>query len=228
MRTTTTGRDPIDSFTRLFDPETHTYSADGQILPSVTQVLTEQRFIDFSNVPADVMAEARARGTYVHQVLHAYLENDFDLDDCDPRFRGYLDSAIAFHAEARLTAVRVEFRFWHVRRGFAGTVDYVAVDPDGVIVICDWKTGHPIDVAAALQTAAYEFGVRDYLLPTLGSTYGGPIRRQAIKLYRDGTPGTPEPYTDPRDLHVFLAALSCVHFKRNGMAHGGAGGYGHV
>lgn len=228
MRTTTTGRDPIDTFTRLFDLDTHTYTADGRILPSVTQVLTDQRFIDFSNVPADVMADARARGSYVHAVMHAILENDFDLEDCDPRFRGYVDSGLGYLDTAKLTPVHVEWRFWHVRRWFAGTVDYIAWNPDGVLVISDWKTGHPIDVAAALQTAAYELGVRDYLLPTLGGVYSGPIQRQAIKLHKDGTPARPEPYTDPRDLHQFLAALSCVHYRRNGMAHGGAGGYGYV
>ena len=230
MRPTAT--ETPDALTRVFDPDTHTYTYGGRVMPSVTQVLADIRLIDFSDIPPGTLAEAQARGTYVHQVMHAVLEDDFDLADCDPRFRPYVDSGLRYTAEAKLRPVRdasgrsiaVEWRFWHVRRWFAGTIDYVALDPDDILTIIDWKTGQPTDVAASLQTGAYELGVRDYLAPSIN--YAGPIRRRAVKLFRDGATGKPEPYDDPKDLAVFLSALTCVHFKRNGLAHGG--GYAHV
>lgn len=207
----------------LFDADRHIYTINGTAVPSVTQVLSEERFINFEGIPFRILNEARARGTYVHQVLHAYLEDDFDIDDCDPRFRGYVDSAIYYLAELGKkplrdetgTAIAVEYRFWHQPRMFAGTIDYVGFDSDDVLSIDDWKTGHPLDVAADLQTAAYECGVRDCLLPTLTEEYSGPIRRRAVRLFRDGRPGQPEPYSDPHDLAIFFAALSCVHYRRN-------------
>jgi hypothetical protein len=210
-----------------FDAERHVYTIDGEHVPSVTQVLEEERFIDFSGIPDATLDQAKARGTYVHQVLHAYLEEDFDVDDTDPRFRGYVDSALEYLAIARMKPLRndvgvpiaVEFRFWDPDRRFAGTMDYLAWDPDGVLAICDWKTGEPSDVAAALQTAAYEYGVRKFLLPSLLPTYKREIRRRAVKLHRDGTRARPEPYTDHRDLGVFFNALNCVHFRRNNLRH---------
>lgn len=214
----------------LFDSDRHSYSINGTPVPSVTQVLNEERFIDFSRIPDGTLVEAQARGTYVHQVLHAYLEDDFDIEDCDPRFRGYVDSAIAYLAELKSKplrdpdtgkAIAVEYRFWHIPRMFAGTVDYVAWDPDGVLAISDFKTSQPSDVAAALQTAAYELGIRDCLLPTFTEPYTGRIRRRAVKLFRDGAPGRAEPYADPRDLSLFLCALNCVHYRRNTLKHPG-------
>lgn len=210
-----------------FDRESHVYRIGDHVVPSVTQVLNDERFIDFSGVPDGILATAQARGTYVHQVLHAYLEDDFDLDDCDPRFRGYVDSAIAYLADLKKQplrdasgqAIAVEYRFWHARRMFAGTIDYVGWDPDDVLSLDDWKTGAPLDVAAPLQTAAYECGVRDCLIPQLDHRYTGPIRRRAVKLFADGRPGRPDPYTDPRDLQMFFMALSCVHFRRNNLRH---------
>jgi hypothetical protein len=212
-----------------FDADRHVYTIDGIEIPSVTQVLNEERFIDFSRVPADVLAEAQRRGTYVHQVLHYYLEGDFDLGDCDVRFRGYIDSALEYLARANKkplrnadgAAIAVEYRFWHQARMFAGTIDYLGWDPDGVLSIDDWKTGEPSDVAAPLQTAAYEVGVRDCLLPTLPSVHyrNKPIRRRAVKLFGDGKPGRPMVYTDPRDLSMFFNALTCVHFRRNNLRH---------
>ncbi|HVL65769.1 MAG TPA: PD-(D/E)XK nuclease family protein [Vicinamibacterales bacterium] len=213
-----------------FDPEKHLYTIDGQVVPSVTQVLEEERFIDFSVIPGETLEQAKARGTYVHTVLHYYLEGDFDLADVDERFRGYVDSALEYLAVAGMkplrgadgTPIAVEYRFWDPDRRFAGTMDYLAYDSDGVLAINDWKTGEPSDVAAPLQTAAYEYGVRKFLLPTVLPTYAKskkPIRRRAVKLYRDGKRGRPEPYEDPRDLAMFFCALSCVHFRRNHQRH---------
>ena len=210
-----------------FDAEKHVYTINGIVCPSVTQVLTEERFIDFSMVPDATLEQAQARGTYVHTVLHYYLEGDFDVDDCDPRFRGYVDSALEYLARLKKKALRnergeaiaVEYRFWHAKRMFAGTIDYLGWDDDEVLSIDDWKTGEPSDVAAALQTAAYECGVRECLLPTLLPKYKKPIRRRAVKLFRDGKPGRVEPYDDPRDLSQFFNALTCVHYRRNGMRH---------
>lgn len=207
-----------------FDRERHLYTINGIVVPSVTQVLEEERFLDFSMVPHGTLEQAKARGTYVHTVLHYLLENDFDVNEVDPRFRGYVDSALAFLDKASLRPltdretgqpIAVEFRFWDPRRMFAGTVDYVAWDSDGVLGIYDWKTGEPSDVAAALQTAAYEYGIR----LRLALNHRKPILRRAVKLFRDGKPGRPEPYGDPRDLSQFFNALTCVHFRRNGMRH---------
>ena len=210
----------------VFDEEHHAYLIDGVVVPSVTQVLTDERFIDFSNVPNGIREDAMYRGRYVHAVLHYALENDYDLDDCDPRYRGYVDSAFAYLADVGKKPLRdpngqsvaVEFRFWHVARMFAGTIDYVGVDADGALSIDDWKTGSPVDVAASIQTAAYECGLRQSAL-FRATGYDGPIKRRAVKLHRDGRPGTPEPYNDPRDLAVFFAALTCVHFRRNTCRH---------
>lgn len=207
----------------LFDADRHIYTINGTAVPSVTQVLSEERFIDFSGIPESTLAEARARGTYVHQVLHAYLEDDYDLDDCDPRFRGYVNSAVYYLAELGKTplrdpdgkAIAVEYRFWHQSRMFAGTIDYVGWDPDNVLSLDDWKTGHPLDVAADLQTAAYQCGVRDCLIPTFEIPYSGEIRRRAVRLFKDGRPGKPDPYHDPNDLAIFFSALNCVHYRRN-------------
>jgi hypothetical protein len=211
-----------------FEPGRHEYAIDGVIVPSVTQVLEAEKFVDFSSVPPTILAEAQARGTYVHSVLHYLLEDDYDLGDCDPRFRGYVDSALDYITALGKRPLRdpetgaplaVEWRFWHRRRMFGGTIDWLGWDRDGVLAIDDWKTGVPSDVAAPLQTAAYEAGVRDVLLPVLLPDYRGPIRRRAVKLFKDGAPGRPEVYTDPRDLSTFYCALNCVHYRRNGMRH---------
>jgi hypothetical protein len=210
-----------------FDAEQHLYKTDGVALTSVTQALTDAGLIDFSHVPPLTLQAAQERGTYVHQVLHYLLEGDYDLDDCHESFRGYVDSALYYLDELKKKplrdeqgkAIAVEYRFWHVKKMFAGTMDYVGWDADGTMSIDDWKTGQPSDVAAPLQLAAYEEGLRECLLPTLPTPYSGRIRRRAVKLFADGAPGRPELYDDPRDLPTFYAALTVANYKRNGRRH---------
>lgn len=213
----------------LFDPATHAYEKNGLPLISVTQVLGECHLTNLDQIPPWGLERGRERGVYVHQGLHAYLEDDFDLCDCDPRFRGYIDSALKYLAELKKTplrdddgnAISVEWRFWDVERRFAGTVDYVGWDPDGTLSIDDWKTGDPDDVSAPIQLAAYEYGVRKHLVPRLRPKYTGPIRRRAVKLFADGRIARAEPYDDPRDLQVFFGALAVCHFRRNNLSHFG-------
>lgn len=221
--------------TCTFDVEKHLYTVDGIVVPSVTQVLEEEKFVDFSRIPDETLDQAKARGTYVHTVLHYYLEGDFDLSDCLPQFRGYVDSALEYIGRVKKQPLRnprgeamaVEYRFWHLRRMYAGTIDWLGWDEDDVLSIDDWKTGEPTDVAAALQTGAYEAGIREghtidragNLVGPLYPNYRKPIRRRAVKLFRDGNPGRQEPYSDPRDLSQFFNALTCVHFRRNRCRH---------
>lgn len=220
----------VDTTGCTFDREQHVYAIDGVPVISVTQVLNAIGFVDFSHIPSDILSEAQGRGTYVHTVLHYYLEGDFDLVDVDARYRGYVDSALAYLERAHLRplahpetgeVIAVEYRFWDRMRRFAGTLDYLAWDPDDVLSINDWKTGEPSDVAAPLQTAAYEHGVRLTLFPD----HRLPIRRRAIKLFKDGKPGRVEVYGPEnghsyvQDLGTFFSALNCVYYRRNGMRH---------
>lgn len=209
----------VDTSDCAFDRGTHSYTIAGVPVVSVMQVLNEIGFVDFSGVPAEILAAAQARGSYVHSVLHYLLEDDFDLDDVDSRFRGYIDSALRWHEKARMRPLRhpvtnnpiaVEYRFWDAEKRFAGTLDYLAWDPDDVLAITDFKTGLPSEVGAPLQTAAYEHGVRLTLFPD----HRFPIRRRAVKLFPDGRPGRVEPYADERDLGMFFSALECVKFQR--------------
>jgi hypothetical protein len=220
----------IDTTGCTFDPVRHIYAIDGFPVVSVTQVLNEEKFIDFSGVPSDTLATAQQRGTAVHKILHFWLEHDYDLEDTAPEYRGYVDSALAYFDQAQLQGLQhpltgvpigVEYRAWDRARRFAGTADYIAWDRDGVLAICDFKTGLPSEVAAPLQLAAYEHLVRLTLFPD----HRFPIRRRALKLHRDGKPATVEPYGPDtghayhQDIGTFFSALTCVHYRRNGMRH---------
>jgi hypothetical protein len=182
----------------IFDPELHEYRLTGVLVPSVTQVLRQTGYIDLSDVPADTLEAARERGRRVHQALHYLLEDD-----------------LAAHV---VRAIRMEFRVWSQRYACAGTADLLALHDDGSTSIDDFKSGHPDDVSADLQTAAYHgFALemastdRELFRDLMGGDAMRLVRRRSIRLFADGRPAQETVYGDYRDYGRFLNALTVVH-----------------
>lgn len=126
-----------------FDPETHTYRVDGQIVPGVTELAS----IMGDPMPAEgddleITVEAAAeRGT----VMHGYLEHRIwggEPQDCEipDAYAGYAQAVELFLAEHKLDPVYVEEPMWAEEDGivFAGTPDFVGTF-DGKLAILDWK-----------------------------------------------------------------------------------------
>lgn len=220
-----------------FDPADHVYRLNGVVVPSVTQVLRAQGYVDFYRDLTDKIAEgqlsasdgcyaliqrgkrleeARSRGQRVHNALHYLLEDDLDSESLDEETRLYLYSGQQYLEQFITKVYRAEFRVWSLRHHCAGTLDLLAVHADGRLFIGDFKTGSPDDVAADLQTSAYlgfalEMASADDELRAELRARGPVIHRRSIRLWKDGRIATETLYTDHRDFTKFLNALSVVH-----------------
>lgn len=220
-----------------FDAADHVYRLNGGVVPSVTQVLRAQGYVDFYRDLTDKIAEgrlsasdgcyaliqrgkrleeARSRGQRVHNALHYLIEDDLDNESLDEETRLYLSSGQHYLDRFVTNVYRAEFRVWSLRHGCAGTLDILAVHSDGNVFIGDFKTGHPDDVAADLQIAAYlgfalEMAAVDPVLSAQLRAHGPVVKRRSIRLFGDGRPARETLYTDHRDYTKFLNALSVVH-----------------
>lgn len=184
-----------------FDAASHTYRLDGEILPSVTQILKAARLIDYSMIPQDVLQRAAARGRAVHQTLE-YLDNGFidPVDDpINPAVAGYVEAARKFYQDAQFEPHLVEFRNYHPGWRYAGTLDRLG-SMAGSQTILDFKTGILLP-GHALQLAAYLA-----MLPEPRR-----YRRIALKLNEDATYHIEEYAAADykRDIRIFLSALDC-------------------
>lgn len=196
-----------------FDEAAHAYTLDGERLPSVTQVLHSSGLIDFTNVPERVLATSLERGQAVHRAIHYYNERDLDVPEFRlnfPVYAGYLNAWINFCEQRSFQAVINEHRLCSRRYGVAGTLDCLG-RLDGQPCLVDFKTGKPDDVAADLQTAAYEGFAREWASEDLELrdffVQHKHIQRIAVQLKRDGTFKV-EVYKDPRDFSEFTALVT--------------------
>lgn len=200
----------VSSDQLTFEAGTHTYRVGEEVLVSVTQALKLAGVIDYSMIPQDVLLNAARRGTYVHKMIHYWLDGELDINKVHGGLLGYLDAARRFLDESRFVPHRVECRDWNPTLRYAGTWDVdggIGASEDPAIV--DWKTGIILD-GHPIQLGGYS------LLKRNPRSY----RRIAVKLNEDGTyraheypsPQHPEA-TFARDTAIFQSALTCAKWK---------------
>jgi hypothetical protein len=197
-----------------FDPETHTYTLDGLVVPSVTQVLRASGLVDFGSIPPTLLDAAQLRGTKVHQAVQYFNEHDLDVGEfCGtfPAYAGYLQSWIALFASGRLKTCLCERRVASRKHRYAGTIDWLG-EFDGRGALIDFATGDPEDVAKDLQTAAYHAAAVEWQSADreLGAFIAAhPIlARYSVRLKKDGRLAAITPYQDPRHLSEFITLVS--------------------
>ena len=125
--------------TLVFYDDSHTYTVDGQEVPSVselTRFLTRELYND---APQYFLDQAAKRGTSVHKATEAL--DKFGTVEIDDEFAGFVKAYVSFLKEHDVSWDNIE---WPVcskdnEMPYAGTIDRVGT-LDGKIVILDIKT----------------------------------------------------------------------------------------
>lgn len=127
----------------LFYDPTHTYTLDGEVIPSVSELT---RFISreiYSDVNQFTLDRAAGRGTAIHkatEVLDKYGTVEVSDDDVLPYVKAYL----AFRREHVVEWEKIEWPVSHPSGEYAGTIDrYGTVD--GKRTLADIKTISAMD-----------------------------------------------------------------------------------
>ena len=137
-----------------FDAELHQYTLDGQILPSVTQVLEACGVVDYSYLPPATRRMALGRGSAVHSATQFDDEGDLDETLLDDELVPYVAAWRRFRIETGFAPLLIEHRNHHPKYGYAGTLDRLGIFPDGTKAVLDIKTNSS-EGWVALQLAAY-------------------------------------------------------------------------
>ncbi len=162
--------------TLQFDPGTHTYTADGARLPSVTEVLR-----DVLQTPQYGQQWHLDRGTANH-ALYAMLADGIDPMNfvLDLRARPYMEGWLAWADAWNPQDMHPEKTVWHLVMRYAGTADLLC-RIKGRLTIVDFKqSAGPLDV---IQMAGYALAYESADRP------GKPWVDQAASCQIDGSGG---------------------------------------
>lgn len=188
----------------LLDETTHTYRHEGQIVPSVTQLLSP--LIDLSRIPAHVLEYKSQIGKAVHKATELDDQGMLDESTVDPVIVPYLAAWRKFKDDYQPSFIAIEQRLFHPLHRYAGQLDRVMLY-GGDVYVADIKTVVSMSAVYGVQTAAYA---------ELYNTNAGPVsqakKRIAIQLKPTGDYWI-ENYTDSYDLSVFLSLLRIYQWR---------------
>ena len=132
-----------------FDKQTHTYTNDGRLLLSVTEVIKRYVFPDlYSNVPEEVLNKAAERGTLTHAIIERYItksltNEDYEANKADiDAFLNEITKRHMFLAQSERTVSDGEL--------LAGTIDIIGMFTDDFndnrMFIADIKTTSKLNI----------------------------------------------------------------------------------
>lgn len=179
-----------------FDEQNHIYRVQGVAIPSVTQILVAEGFIDTSWFTE----YGRDRGKYAHEAIKLYEQGSLDEESLDPVLRPYLDAWKQFKTDTGYVSEVVEEPLYSPVYQYAGTPDNIGL-LNGEPTVLDIKTG-AISPWVALQLSAYE---------TLKKMC---LDRVALRLMPDGKYRLRH-FKDRTDRQVFLAAVATFYWRKN-------------
>jgi hypothetical protein len=220
-----------------YSDATHTYAHQGQVVPSVTQVLSELGYSNYQIVEKanpEALEYKRQLGKLVHQAAHYFDENDLPPEETLPdvvrkRLQGYKK----FRSETGYTPVINEGRYIFEMFGmkFGGQFDSIGTIGKRWALV-DIKNASGMGQRSwGLQTAAYEAGIKNALKvgkfpfalspEQIRGILSAPMLRIIPQLFDDAsfrlhTSEAPRSKVFfPEDLTVWQAALCIVLDKRN-------------
>lgn len=176
--------------------ERHVYRLRGQVVPSVTQVLTCVGITQ----PWKYAPGSAEFGTAVHHAIRLHGEGDLDESTLTPEVALYLEIWKSYVAGNPLTDPRFEVSGYDGRFGYAGTMDVVDVREHDVLLI-DIKTGAR-EPGHHLQLAAY--------VELLRTRHRKPIDRRIVYLSDRGYQCVKD---EPFEFARFTYALALTKWK---------------
>ena len=122
--------------------------------------------------PDKVRDESAELGTLAHECINEILSGrEPEVPD---EVRPAVYGAIDWSSEMGLEVVATESRIWHPVHRYAGTVDFIGRDPEGRLVVADWKRSKGLYPEHAYQGAAYAKAVNHL--------HGGASRAYVVRL----------------------------------------------
>ncbi len=147
-----------------FDEASHTYTVNGQVLKSVTTLISEcfeqfdadywaaKKAPSMNMTPEEVKAlwerkgeEARNLGTMMHAKIERYYLGE--TNESDDTYRLFEQFTQHYH----LSPYRTEWTIYDEESGIAGTLDFLNLE-QGVFTIFDWKRSNKILVCGSPET----------------------------------------------------------------------------
>lgn len=193
-----------------FNEELHEYRLNGQVVPSVSEII--EPLNDFRFVSQEALERARVLGRAIHLTIQYWHEGTLDEANTPELLLKYLASWKMFCSDLHYRPTMLERRVCHQKLRYAGTLDNAGVMNDNDDWLLDVKSGQ-VYPGHALQTMGYKLaGIEEKL-------FTRDTKRACVYLDPEGYDFKPRTSWDHHDEPGFIGLLTVnrwrdVHDKR--------------
>lgn len=208
------------TFNTEFDPVTHIGKVNGEVWPSVTQLLNEFKLIDFSNVPDERLEYKRILGTRVHLATVFIDKGNFDEEHAREKFPEilpYLEAYRKFRTIENFEPIHKEVRLFSRKWRFHGQPDESGIHLSvhkGHLCITDYKCTYAMYPSTGPQLSGYEILIQENAdeLGIPKELFKKAVKRFGLLLKPTGH-YEQIPFPDQEDKQDFLACL-WLHWRK--------------
>lgn len=185
----------------VFKEDTHQYFADGVLVPSVTQILSDVGlWPDYERLDSWYAD----RGSKVHKAVALSDKMRLNWNELDNRIMGFVESYQKWRKLTGYKPFQSETPVYNEMLNYAGTPDsYGSFPNESMHRLIDVKCGQPC-IFFGLQLAGYSLCLRDHYS----------FKRTTVHLKEDGSCATHRVHDNVDDFNQFKAAVTVYHSKR--------------
>lgn len=191
-----------------FNHETHAGYVDGTQWPSVTQLITESKLVDYSMVEPSRLEYKRVLGLAVDRACELWDNDNLDMQSLHKDILPYFN---AYRKFIEISGFEIDTdksmkRYWSKSWRYHGQPDMVGfLDDENVLI--DRKCTWVLYASGHVQTAAYKFLIEENVKKFKIK------KRYLLKLNQNGNYELEEGKEYNEDLQDFFAALR-LHWRR--------------
>ena len=188
-----------------FDERSHIYRLNGEIIPSVSAVMSPLSQFKYAGVQWGTLNMAASKGTEVHNAIEVYL--NYGIEDISDANRGYFEAFLKWKNIYTPEISATEYKVYHKLMRYAGTCDLIC-SIGGVPSLVDYKTTATVsDMTCSIQLEAY--------LQALKSQGIEISRKIILHLKNNGEYDVREyPAKDIESLQVFGALYTLYNYMK--------------
>lgn len=169
----------INGHTLEFIDESHTYLVDGEVVPSVTQLLNRKFGHKYDNIPAETLKKAAEYGTMVHKVVEEYCTKKKESDIRELHDFKFLKKYYGFTVYKNELPIILEFG----GKTYAGRLDLILKTNGKRYAVADIKTTATLDKEyLGHQLNLYRMGVEQSYGLKIEHLYGIQLREGKRKF----------------------------------------------
>lgn len=140
-----------------YDDAKHEYKLDGDVLPSITQILSP--YTDFSKIPAQILADKQAWGNSVHKYLEMLDRDELeisaipDVEPGQPNIKSVVTNWQTIVHDNLYFWLAIEKPMYSLKYRFAGTPDRITTKEPIELKTSKPRKATGVQLAAQAQLA---------------------------------------------------------------------------